>query len=60
MARIHLQIVPRTLDRSDGNRIGHQPRFRACLDDEEATDFLQHGHSLTRERLARSFEPFAS
>jgi len=46
-------------DRADGDRIGHQPRFRAGLDDEKATEFLQHVHSLTRERLNRSFEPFS-
>jgi len=47
------------LDRADGDRVSHEPRFGACLDDEKATQFLQHGHSLTRERLTRSFEPFA-
>jgi len=46
------------LNRADGDGIGHQPRFRAGLDDKKATEFLQHGHSLTRERLTRSFEPF--
>jgi hypothetical protein len=50
--------MPGALDRAHGDCIGHQPRFGACLDDEEATQFLQHGHSLTRERLIRSFEPF--
>ena len=58
MSRIHLQIMPGSFDGPGGDRIGDKPRFRACLDDEEATDFLQHGHSLTRERLIGSFEPF--
>jgi hypothetical protein len=48
------------LNGADGDRIGHEPRFRAGLDDEKATDLFQHGHSLTRERLIRGFEPFAS
>jgi hypothetical protein len=30
---------------SDG--IDYQPRLEARLDDEKATDFAQHGHSLT-------------
>jgi hypothetical protein len=47
------------LNRAHRDRIGHQPRFGACLDGEEASELSQHGHSLTRERLIRSFEPFA-
>jgi len=58
-SRILCEVMLAAFDRADGDRIGHQPRFRAGLDDEKATEFLQHVHSLTRERLNRSFEPFS-
>jgi hypothetical protein len=58
-SRILGEVMLAAFDRADRDRISHQPRFGACLDGEEASDFSQHGHSLTRERLIRSFEPFA-
>jgi len=30
------------LDRSDGDRIGDQPRFGAGFDDEQSADLTQH------------------
>jgi hypothetical protein len=35
------------LHRAERDGIDHQPRLEARLDDEKATDFAQHGHSLT-------------
>jgi len=32
------------LDRSQSDRIGHQPRFEARLDGEQATDRFEHGY----------------
>jgi hypothetical protein len=52
--------VVAALHRSDGDRIDHQPRFEARLDDEKASDLAQHGHSLTGERQSGSFEPSMS
>jgi hypothetical protein len=48
------------LYRAERDGIDHQPRFKARLDDEEASDFAQHGHSLTLKRQSGSFEPFMS
>jgi hypothetical protein len=46
--------------RAHCDRIDHQPRLEARLDDEKASDLAQHGHSLTSERQSGSFEPFNS
>jgi hypothetical protein len=35
------------LHRAERDGIDHQPRLEARLDDKKATDFAQHGHSLT-------------
>jgi hypothetical protein len=37
--------MPRPFDCADGNRIDDQPRFRAGLDREQATDFAHFAHS---------------
>jgi hypothetical protein len=56
--RIKLNVVTRALYRADGDCIDDQPRFRARLDRKESSDFVQHRHSLTVERVIRGFEPF--
>jgi hypothetical protein len=56
---IGIEIMVAALDRSDGDGIGHQPRFGARLDLEKPTDLLEHRHKLTPERPSRSLEPFA-
>jgi hypothetical protein len=48
------------LHRAQRDGIDHQPRLEARLDDKQATDLAQHGHSLTIERHSRGFEPFKS
>jgi hypothetical protein len=59
-AWIDLHVVAAAFDRAEGDGIDHQPRFEACLDDEESTDLAQHAHSLTFERIERGFEPSSS
>ena len=44
-SRIEVDIVARPLNRSNGDRIGDQPRFRAGLDREQAAEVLQFAHS---------------
>jgi hypothetical protein len=48
IARVILHIVDAALDRPDGDCIGHQIRFEACLDREESGEALQHIHSLSK------------
>jgi hypothetical protein len=36
--------MARPFDRADGDRIDDQPRFRAGLDREQATDFAHFAH----------------
>jgi hypothetical protein len=45
VSRIQINIVACPLDRSDGDRIGDQPRLGAGLDGEKAAEFLQFAHS---------------
>ncbi|HKX92194.1 MAG TPA: hypothetical protein VJM15_07200 [Sphingomicrobium sp.] len=54
--------MPAALDCAKRDRIDHDPRLEARLDDEQAAELPQHAkasQSLTQERLAGSFEPFA-
>jgi hypothetical protein len=55
---IGIEVMMAALDRTAGNGVGHQPRFRARLDDEQSTDLPEHCHKLTPERFRRSLEPF--
>jgi hypothetical protein len=47
-------------DRAERDRIDHQPRFEAGLDREKAAEFLNHAHSLRRQRSNGRFEPIPS
>jgi hypothetical protein len=48
------------LDRAERDGIDDQPRLEARLDGEQPGDLLEHGDSLTVERLDRGFEPIAA
>jgi hypothetical protein len=49
--------MPAALYGTKCDGINHQPRLEARLDGEEATDLVQHSHSLTSERVNGCFEP---
>ncbi|HET9399095.1 MAG TPA: hypothetical protein VFO45_09790 [Sphingomicrobium sp.] len=58
IAGIVLKIMDTALDRADGNGIGDQERFQACLDDEQATDFLEAIHWLRKRHANGAVPPF--
>jgi len=58
IAGIVLHIMDTPLDCSDGNRIGHEIRLEAGLDDEQSGEALQHGYqSLSKRRANGSVPP---
>jgi len=45
-------------DRADGDRVSHEIRFQACLDDKQATDLPKHLHWLSKRHANGAVPPF--
>jgi hypothetical protein len=58
VSRIVLQIMHTALDRADGDGIGDQERFQACLDGEEPADLAECRHKLSKRQVNGAVPPF--
>jgi hypothetical protein len=50
--------MPAAFDRADGDGVNHQPRFKAGLDREQASDASQHCHWLSKHCANGEVPPF--
>jgi hypothetical protein len=55
---IVLHIMDATLDRSDGDGIGDQERFKARLDGEEPAELAECDHRLSKRQVNGAVPPF--